>query len=568
MSSIVRKLYYSRRPTPLPRVAVGVTNSWDPSIVISSAGYSYEASVTWSPCGRFVAVWTEEGVKIRDALTFELLSTFQSTEPTSRLKDILAYSPDGRSLACVSSTAIIIWDIQTGGVAKGVERGYIPDRSLAWSLDGKMVGTMGQDLESNTSTVRRYDIASGTALSPITLRSEYKPYLWAHGVSFRVLTTARHSEGFTINIFEVGALLTKIESFPVRINNSWLATPKSFSPTTYRISLSNPGGVDWLLIFDVRNSERLLMEMGDFESHCFSSDGSLFAACSENRIHIWKHATGRYTPWREFPFPNSLNRLLQFSPTSSSILVCCSGFLRVWRLDVPPAAFTDHSSQLVALSHSGTYVATANDRNNTVTITNLLSRTPSQLIDTGLEMRGLAITGNVLLVVDTGSTMAWLLTEEGRVDGVPGNRRAGPGDSIWTVSMDRRRLTDLKFLVEGQTGVISSGSDIPHVYHTQTGEVIGSSLPPYSVGNWWDLASMSTGRHHLRHRDLDRHGGSAEDIWPVSRTSMREGWVKDPAGKHRLWLPVEWRTFGGADWFYDITTLQLRFSDWQSVIKF
>jgi len=47
---------------------------------------------------------------------------------------------------------------------------------------------------------------------------------------------------------------------------------------------------------------------------------------------------------------------------------------------------------------------------------------------------------------------------------------------------------------------------------------------------------------------------------------MQEGWVKDPVGKYRLWLPVEQRTFRDADWFDDVTTLQLRLSDWQSII--
>ena len=42
----------------------------------------------------------------------------------------------------------------------------------------------------------------------------------------------------------------------------------------------------------------------------------------------------------------------------------------------------------------------------------------------------MGLTGNVLLVVGSEIVVAWLLTKEGIVNGVSGNRRAGRGDSI------------------------------------------------------------------------------------------------------------------------------------------
>ena len=121
LSSIVRKLYYHQR-TPFPKVATGIPDSWEPSTIISSPDYSHESSVTWSPCSQFVATTTKVTVEIRDALTFGLSTTLQPTEPTSQLTGGLAYSPDGRSVAWFSDTTIIIWDIQTGGVVKEIQR--------------------------------------------------------------------------------------------------------------------------------------------------------------------------------------------------------------------------------------------------------------------------------------------------------------------------------------------------------------------------------------------------------------------------------------------------------------
>ena len=60
-------------------------------------------------------------MEIRDQLTLELISILQPAETILYLTGPLAYAPDGRSIACASDTAIIIWDIQTGGVAKEIK---------------------------------------------------------------------------------------------------------------------------------------------------------------------------------------------------------------------------------------------------------------------------------------------------------------------------------------------------------------------------------------------------------------------------------------------------------------
>ena len=45
-------------------------------------------------------------------------------------------------------------------------------------------------------------------------------------------------------------------------------------------------------------------------------------------------------------------------------------------------------------------------------------------------IEGFVLTANVLLVKGSGRVVAWLLTEEGLVNGVTGDRRVGCGDSI------------------------------------------------------------------------------------------------------------------------------------------
>jgi len=365
------------------------------------------------------------------------------------------------------------------------------------------------------------------------------------------MATGLDGQGFTIEIFEVGSDLTKIESFHV---GSWEPLPRigSFSPTTYRISISV---CDQLRILDIRNAECSLEEEGCFESHCFSSDGSLFAASLHpSTVHIWKCISGQYTTWRNFLPPrqfSSGNPALQFSPTSSSILGHLQGVLKARRLDGHP--FVPHPKRrapLAVLSHCGTYTVTGHEGNSTITITNLFSQTPPQFVDTDMEIEKLALTGNILLVFGSGTISAWRLTEEGMVDGGFADRMAGRDDSIWAVSVPYP-----EFMVQGQTVIIKEGGEVIHAYHTGTGEVLDLT-DAYIHHSHYDLSEMYCGQHYLHYRGAGDQGTLPEDDWPVPLVSPRVEWVKDPEGKHRLWIPFEWRT-RSTGWFYDITTLWL-----------
>ena len=182
-----------------------------------------------------------------------------------------------------------------------------------------------------------------------------------------------------IDIFEVGPVLTKIQSFCVGSLGQHGQTG-TFSPTTYQISVFDNNE---LCILDIQTSECLLKkdcEHFSSSSHCFSPDGSLFAVSLSLSVHIWKYDSGHYTPWRVFP-AQSIS-LLQFSSTLSSIAASASSALKVWHLDLLPTVVhqvNDHPP-LVALSHQGTYMATAHHKGCVVTITNLLLQTTPKFI--------------------------------------------------------------------------------------------------------------------------------------------------------------------------------------------
>jgi hypothetical protein len=567
-------------------VAVGTPDLWDQSLALPNVESKY-GSYTWSPCGQFVAVQTEEAVEIRNPLSFELLSTLQPTEPTSQLMGKLAYSPDGHSLASLSNTSLIIWDIQTGGVAKEFPCDKTSRGSVVWSLNGGTICTIGQDWDQARLrhhrvvhdlewTIYTYDSTSGTRLSTGQLRSDSMPHLWAHNTSLQAATIRQGGKVHVIRIFEVGSALNRINSFRIDLGtrNIWAKFFSrwgqyeiiSFSPATYRISMVSMGSYENILILDIQDSHCLLNQKKRyFFNHSFSSDGSLFSASSGTSVHIWKYSSGHYTPWREFPSFHCVSPC--FSPTLSSILGLSEGVPQIWRLDGPPiTAHINYGHSLLIPSPCGTYVVTGHQRNSVITITNLLSQTP-HFIKTGMKISTFTLTGNVLLVEDSKTIAAWRLTGEGAVEGIFGNQRAGQRNRIWTIPQS----PVLEFVVEDQTVTIQDGVNdrCIQIYHAGTGEVLKPTQAPLYNPHHWDANAMQLGQHYPHYHRLNKHNTCPEDSWPVSQTMFKEGWVKDPEGKHQLWIPGIWRqsqVTGG--WLYNIRTLWIRLNDGDVVIKF
>jgi len=604
LSSIIRKFYYYQRPHPSPRVVIGVPDSWELRTSVS-VSHSYYLSSTWSPCGQTIAAVAEGVVRVWDALSLKPLSTLQSTKATTRFRCGLAFSPDGYSLAGCSNTGIIIWDIQTGGVVKEIECEITCNwLELVWTLDGQSIGAISPRV-LETLTVHIYNITAGTILSSVTLQSKDKPYVWAHDKSLQIATTtALDHKGYRINIFEVNSTLVKIESFPFKSNSNL----RAFSPTTYRISVStleDHNHSSKLLILDIQNSGVLLQEIGSYGYSSFSPDASLFGAFSGDYLHIWRYTSNQYTQWREFkqtPTP------FQFSPTSSSILGNAGILLYVIHSDHSPAtlaiesATTTKSIPQDAYSPHGNYIATTHHGKSTISITNLCSQnpSPSQFIETNMDILKIVLTGNVLLVKGSDKVVAWLLTEDGVVDGILGNKRADQNDSIWSMSSQDTALQaqssqdknpsfwarllqrdhgekpnsdkDLEFSVGDGIAALRhrNGFDF-HIYHMETGEILKQDKALLHPKRTWyrfhnphrddcDLYHHNLHQHHEQHPECD---------WPVSQDTLQEGWIKDPEGRHRLWLHAQWRVAGNSiDWLNKVTTLRLKNSSELVIIKF
>jgi len=143
------------------------------------------------------------------------------------------------------------------------------------------------------------------------------------------------------------------------------------------------------------------------------------------------------------------------------------------------------------------------------------------------------------------------------------NRRAGRGDSIWSMSAKRFRP---KFSIEGETGVIKCGKTL-HTYNSRTGKVFepAQQLPRFS-GFWYSFDDTLQAQHHRCNSSVQV--APPKYKWKPSDTTWTKEWLKDRQGKNLLWLPVDWRIDWrcNVEWFRDISTIKFTSNDNKPII--
>ena len=232
-----------------------------------------------------------------------------------------------------------------------------------------------------------------------------------------------------------------------------------------------------------------------------------------------------------------------------------------------------HSRLLDAYPSHSAYIATTHCGESAITITNLCSKhpSPSQFIDTGLEISAIVLTGNVLLVRGLNTVVAWLLTEGGVVDGTFGERRVDRSDSLWdmqTPSDGHGAVEMLIFWVKGEIATIGWHGDPFRIYHIKTGEILNLDGADLSC-RYYYFDRLCYANPNMHHYDSYEPHEPPECRWRVSGTTSVEGWAKDSEGKHRLWLHPRWRSrWNRMNWLDPVTTLRFSTPSELVVVKF
>ena len=590
-TSTVRQLY-ERYACPLVRAVQGTPLPWEP-IVSTFRHRRWVGKAAWSPCSRYIAVSLDdsETVEILDAVTLGKLHNFESQNGDGWL----CFSPDSRSLTKIGCGhgGFITWDLQTGGQASPVSTSQnMADSkciSSTYSADGKMIAALYENPES--TSIYTHNLHSGThAFSYHPREGRIVPPLWLHDRHLRFVDVKPGS----INIreaeftaWEVGFTTmhvpTKVESLPAPGNIGDIQTAL-YLPTRSWLAFVHAGKK--VLIWDARDSRFLLDFSDNINRHTrisSSSDGRFFACGASNLdVHLWEESPTGYVLRRKLVSGVGMYHVEPLlSPNGGSLITCPRDETQLWRTadsitllsssSTPPTG-TEYDFFL-EFSPGGSLAATARLGEKIATVFNLKSGNPRLIVDMGMEIWGLRVTENVIVVVGGGKIITWNLPSEDRIT----NTRATTNDSVRTVAFNHPAshpgcFNSAAISPDFNHIIVTQGPDEDQetqldIYDMCTGKHLANvdapAYMPFTVdgSEFWGLRGVfEFGWKIIKDEESNVIGlkplpedacppGGYPWISPHGHYVTNDGWIFNSRKKRLLWMPHNWREREGNLWW-------------------
>ncbi|KAF9784394.1 hypothetical protein BJ322DRAFT_1211430 [Thelephora terrestris] len=429
-TSVIRKLYESYAQ-PLIQVVHGLPTSWGSHTAATSLPFPTQSAV-WSPCSRFIAISASNTIRV-DILDPETLQRLQSLEYSQEIAAFPlehTFSPDVQMLTCLACTSryhfgsymvlIVTWDLQTGGVASAIRRQIRPisNKGIAYSTNGKMVGIL--HLSDEGAIISIYDIVSGVYMHDTYCSTTCPEYIWSHGGAIHVATAT----STTVMIQEVGfapdatCVEVKTLSIPARITH---INQAQFLFTSNQLTIIYKGDMPGVLVWSLQDSKCLLYHEGiDFIlPMTFSSNGQ-FSACSTSgtEVYVWRESPTGYTFYTKLSAITEQPMVL-LSPNGKSIIGVCDSSIQLWHtksfITTPsaiPTQVDEHIRDFLLCFHAERPLAVVmRQGENTVTVLDLESGLPQLTIETSMEVYGLRVIGDTIVIIGGGKVITWNLLE-------------------------------------------------------------------------------------------------------------------------------------------------------------
>ena len=560
----------------------GVPILWDPTIATIKF-HNQIQRITWSPCNKFIAMslYDVMEIQILDAVTLKQLKSFTTPEGLTQL---LTFSPKSRFLTWfgTKTKVFISWDLQTGVQISEIltveerERPAAFPYSITYSGCGMMFGALLRGQYTNAIGI--YDILSSTCTHYHLMRGWTIDTIWTHGECFQFDTLG--SEFLTI--WEVGFTLdhppTEVRSLPIPHNFS---PPNGFLffPTLSRLAFALKKSI---LIWDAQHSKLLLDSAMDVmwpRNMTFSSDGQFFAHGADGpEIYLWKESPTGYILHQKFTSGTGGPDILRLSPNGQLIFASNDSTLQLqlWcttNSTTSPSSVPTQASQhttpfILRFSPDGLLAVTTKLRNNTATVLDLNSGLTQLIIDAGMEIHDLGVTGNIIIVVGNGKVVTWNLPEVGHIL----NTRVDLGESIQTTAFNRPVSLPQMYLYHASIspdfnqiavmGMVDGKGIGLDIYDVSTGRHLADT-PLWEMAKPWftlnghevwcghfggykrwaivkDSKSGITKLEHLDPAESPPGGFSWQSSCGYQVTD--DGWILSSSGKQLLWLPHHWRS--------------------------
>ena len=439
------------------------------------------------------------------------------------------------------------------------------------------------------ATSSKYDasVAAYNAVS-VTRTSSYRVQgasiitpIWTHHEYLRFGTVKPGS----IIIWEVPFTLTsapaEVESLPapdgVADGGFFL-----FLPALSRLAFVFQGVVS---VWDARTSRFLLKSRPDqtpqgnkasdlptFSYGCsFSSDGRFFACMTVDReVYVWKESPTGYLLHQTLAFSKTLTGARPLlSPNGESIIAFIPPKIHLWptKDHIPPDPTIRTRSFILEFSPDEKLVAFARERGWVITILDLQSGGPRLVINAGMEVYGLGVSGDTVVAVGSREMVTWNIPEENCTL----DAKANVGDRANTTKFSTKfpHVTGASISPDlSRVVIVGTWSSVVSyewvIYERSTGkELVSLStrcegvarftragrqlwvLPRYysPVEGWKIVEDSESGRAKL---ESVAPTMCPPGIFPSQSTRgykvTDDGWLFSPTQKRLLWLPHHWRS--------------------------
>jgi WD40 repeat protein len=258
------------------KVAVWEVGSAKPRWVVSEEDDAHTSGVSFSPDGKVIAVGCSGGVRVRDVGTGGLVRGWQAQKGSGTS---VAFSPDGRSLACTDlSNTVPISDVAAGRVRFQVSG---PDRwvkSGVYTPDGRFLATV-----STEGALRLWDTANGEARRSLPTRAGGVLGI-ACSPDSRMLASG--GRGGEVVVWE---LISRGERVRLKVGANEI-NALAFAPGSRVVATGDSEGV--IRLYDLSDGkERLRLggHRGSVTKLEFSRDGRLLLSVSEDTTAlVWE----------------------------------------------------------------------------------------------------------------------------------------------------------------------------------------------------------------------------------------------------------------------------------------
>ena len=320
-------------------------------------------------------------------------------------------------------TLVVTWDLQTGGVVSAIEHKRsshekAEEPCITYSMEGKVA--ILSRLDPVGAIISIFDVVAGIYMHDVNcpqLGGSRLYHIWTHGESIRFVTAKPTRIAIWEVGFALGAVSTEVETLPGPHNLSGMVH-FWFLPVSCQAVFVH---CNQILVWDARNSKYLLRKRDIDPRHAITSfsDGHFFAcSIAGSGVYLWKDSPAGYMDLGKLS-PDAQFHIPLLSPNGGSIITCCGHMVRLWHTGDftadPPSAMDQLPWQngkfVLDFLPDESLAVFARQEDHTVTVLDLKSGVPCFTIYTSMQVYGLKLIGNTVVVMGDEKAVTWNLQE-------------------------------------------------------------------------------------------------------------------------------------------------------------